>query len=118
MDDDNIVHLKQKIDRNDAADAPILKVIDGFRSECNHKSIYKDGRFVDVTYQIREGETEVECGNCETKLDPMWVLRQLANKESSWNRSRQRYNDEMKRLAERSRTKCDNCGKMTRISRT
>ena len=72
---------------------------------------------VNVTYAIRKGETEVECSNCATKLDPMWVLTQIAHKESHWNRSRERYQEEMQRLNERSRTKCQNCGHITKISR-
>ncbi len=47
----------------------------------------------------------------------MFVLRRLASEETSWKRHREVYIDEMKRLKERSRTKCYHCGKMTEISR-
>ncbi len=36
--------------------------------------------------------------------------------ESQWMRTRAAHQDEMRRLRERSRTKCDHCGKITRIS--
>lgn len=97
-----------------------LKVVDRWEraDRCDHISYWTGRTFADVTYLIREGETEVECGNCNTKLEPMWVLRRLANKEAQWNRTRERYREEMKRLSERSKTKCEACGHMTRISRT
>jgi len=59
---------------------------------------------------------EVTCGQCKQKLNPMWVLKQLVQKESRWFAHFARYQGEMKRLAERSRTKCQHCGEMTRIS--
>jgi ribosomal protein S27E len=72
---------------------------------------------LNTTFRFREGETEVTCGACGTKLDPMFVLKQLATEESRWFNNRDRYQDEMKRIEERSKTECEHCGKMTRISR-
>ena len=57
------------------------------------------------------------CLECGEDVSPFLVLSRLMNKESRWNQSRERYNDEMKRLHERSRTTCEHCGKMTKISR-
>lgn len=59
-----------------------------------------------------------KCLSCGGDVSPMFVLDQLMNQESQWMRTRAAYMDEMKRLAERSKTKCDHCGKMTRISRS
>lgn len=87
-----------------------LKVVDSFDAGCDHR--------MPVTYKIRPGEAEVECGRCGARLDPVWVLTQLANRESRYVYNRERYNDEMRRLAERSKTACEHCGKMTRISRS
>lgn len=96
---------------------PALKVVYG--EKCNHRSfIAADGRLLPVSYLIREGEVEVECGSCRTRLDPMWVLKNLANEESFWSQARARYVEEMKRLGARSATKCQHCGKMTKISRS
>ncbi len=69
-----------------------------------------------VQYLIREGEAEVECGGCGTRLDPMWVLKLLATEDRRYSEARKTYLDEQKRLAERKRTKCESCGHMTRIS--
>lgn len=46
----------------------------------------------------------------------MFVLKMLMQAESRWNQTRESYQEEMKRLRERSRTKCQHCGQMTRIS--
>ncbi len=56
------------------------------------------------------------CQECNEEVSPMFVLNRLLAKESRWMRSHDNYKDEMKRLAERSRTKCQHCGQMTRIS--
>lgn len=56
------------------------------------------------------------CKRCGEQVGAMYVLEQLMNSESRWMQTAATYQDEMKRLAERSRTKCDHCGKMTGIS--
>lgn len=86
------------------------------RDECDHVHLAGEWNRR-VTYLIREGETEVECGGCGTKLDPMFVLALMANAETDWLRTREIYVEEMKRLSERKATKCERCGHMTRISR-
>lgn len=117
-DSDNVRRLPVRHKRPPGADAPILEVVDNFGlgPECDHRWTWRDGSMAHVTYSVRPGHTEVECGECRTKLDPMWVLIQLAGKESEWARRRAAAAEEFKRLRERKRTKCDNCGAMTRIS--
>ena len=61
---------------------------------------------------------EVTCGKCQAKLNPMFVLKQLAHQETRWHESMRRYQGEMKRLDERSSTKCQHCKKLTRISKS
>lgn len=68
-------------------------------------------------YIVDEKLAEVECGRCGAKLNPMWVLSQLAIHDRRYEEGQKRYQEEMKRLSERERTKCESCGKMTRISR-
>lgn len=119
-DDDKVKRLNVRFKKPPEEDAPQLVVVDKFDG-CNHMFFYKSGdgrpgRMQDVQYLVREGETEVECGNCGTKLDPMFVLQRLANKETQWRRNAEQYQDEMKRLHERTKTKCQHCGGMTRIS--
>jgi hypothetical protein len=70
-----------------------------------------------VPYLVDEALAEVECGKCGAKLNPMWVLVRLANEDRRLNESQRRYQEEMARLNERERTKCEHCGQMTRISR-
>jgi ribosomal protein S27E len=82
-------------------DAPFLKVE-------SHKCYH--GPFV-----VNTELAHVACEKCGEKLNPLYVLGRLANQERQWHESFVRYQDEMKRLAERSRTKCQHCGKMTRI---
>jgi hypothetical protein len=60
---------------------------------------------------------EVECGSCGAKLNPMWVLVRLASDDRRWEEAQKRYQDEMGRLAQRERTTCQHCGRLTRISR-
>ncbi len=120
-DDDKVKPIPVKFKKApDSDDPPFLTVVSKWgddKGSCDHRSYYADGRMVPVTYGLREGETEIECGRCHTRLDPMFVLRRLASEETSWKRHREVYIDEMKRLKERSRTKCYHCGKMTEISR-
>jgi len=60
----------------------------------------------------------VECRDCKEKLNPMHALTMLARQETQYHELHERYQDELKRLAERSKTKCEHCQKMTRISKS
>ena len=74
--------------------------------QCRHKLINFD-----------EASDSVECRQCGERLNPMWVIKKMAMKESIAIQNIERYQDEMKRLKDRSRTKCRHCGKMTPISK-
>ena len=67
------------------------------------------------TYKVDERLAEVTCGGCGEKLNPMWVLEQLCREESRWHELHARYQDELKTLRARRRTKCEHCRQMTRI---
>lgn len=67
-------------------------------------------------FQVSEKLDEVTCGRCNAKLNPMWVLSKLMHAESRWHENMARYQGEMKRLSERSKTKCEHCKQMTKIS--
>ena len=69
------------------------------------------------SYIIDEESNIVTCSKCNKTFNPMSVLVSLARKESRWQMNRERYKEEMERLSERSRTKCQHCGEMTRISK-
>lgn len=76
------------------------------KQPCQHKL---------VTYRIREGETEVECGGCGTRLDPMFVLRQMAIQDSIWRQRQETSAKIAREVEQRRRTTCQHCGKMTKI---
>lgn len=59
---------------------------------------------------------QCKCLKCGEAVAPMYVLERLMHTESQWMQTLARYQDEMKRLAERSQTKCRKCGQMTEIS--
>lgn len=73
---------------------------------CSHENFIVDNK-----------KAEVECGQCHEKLNPMWVLTVLTDRDHRYHESHSRYQEEMKRLEDRVRTKCQHCDKMTRISR-
>jgi ribosomal protein S27AE len=105
LDPDNVVRLQTEFKQP----APEGRYLVRAPLACSHFN----GPFL-----VDEKAAEVTCGRCKEKLNPMWVLGQLVQKESRWHEHFERYQDEMKRLAERSRTKCRRCGEMTPISRT
>lgn len=118
-DDDKVTRLPVGFKKPPQDDARMLKIVDRYaaRDVCDHRHVWRGHTSVSVTYLIREGETEVECGNCGTKLEPMWVLSRLAHEETAFDHKRKVAAEEMRRLHERSRTQCQHCGQMTRISR-
>ncbi|WP_342049896.1 MULTISPECIES: hypothetical protein [unclassified Cupriavidus] len=79
--------------------------------------LYKPGCQHDRGFEIDEKLGEVQCLACREKLNPMWVLSQLARIETRWHQQHAQHQQELARLAERSRTKCRHCGEMTPISR-
>ena len=103
MTGDKIVRLRAKVRRDDKG--KMLEETKWNRA-CKHR-----------LFKFDLALNEVECRDCHEKLSPMWVLSELAKQESIWMSSKQSYQDEMKRLSDRSRTRCDHCGKMTQISR-
>jgi hypothetical protein len=75
------------------------------------------GRCIHQQFIVDPEKAEVECATCKEKLSPMWVLSYLCTKDTQMHEAAKRYKDEMQRLADRSKTKCRHCGKMTDISR-
>lgn len=67
-------------------------------------------------FEVDVDEHKCKCLGCGENVSPFLVLRELMRHESQWMRTRLAYIEESKRLKERSRTKCQHCGEMTRIS--
>ena len=109
ISDDNVSKLPVRFKSPLPADRTLVLPYEVQRASCDH--------MFGVQYIIDIAQAEVECSKCHAKLNPMWVLKQLAIQDSRYYEAQQRYKEEMARLSERSRTKCDNCGKLTRISR-
>lgn len=73
--------------------------------KCSHKR-----------FTIDPAHAQVECADCKVKLDPMFALISLSVQENRYHELHERYKDELIRLKEHSRTKCEHCNQMTRIS--
>lgn len=101
MTDDKITPLPVKFKERDAGERMLVVTA---------------GKCLHGLYSIDETLLHVECRKCGERIDPMTVLVEMANHESMWSETGQRFQEEMKRLAERSRTKCERCGHMTGIS--
>jgi hypothetical protein len=89
------------------------------RHDTNHERVLTEVHYTPCYHQrflIDPTLAEVTCADCKEKIDPIHALRQLARKENRYHELHARYHDELRRLAERSRTKCRHCGKMTPIS--
>ena len=106
-DDDNVTKLPVRFKSPAPEGRTLLRPWEVGRSGgCMHS------RFV-----VDDKKLEVECGDCKEKLNPMWVLVHLTIQDKQMHEAAKRYKEEMARLAERERTKCNHCGQMTRISR-
>jgi hypothetical protein len=93
--------------KREAEDGPYLQEVTHL-IKCRH----------DIGFIVDDKLDSVKCTGCGEKLNPMWALKQLSQMETRWHRAHEQYQDEMKRLKDRSRTKCRYCGEMTPISRT
>ena len=60
----NVTPIPIKFKAPPCDDAPMLKVVN-WDGKCNHRYAMRDDRMVHASYQIREGETEVECSLCK-----------------------------------------------------
>ena len=103
-DDQNIIDLP--VQRRD--DSPDLFLVPPPVGGCAH---------IRTGFTVDAKAGKCFCRGCGGEVSPMFVLEQLMKEESRWRRSLEEYKDSMRRLGERSRTKCEHCKKMTRISR-
>ena len=108
-DDDKVKTLPVKFREREPDERTLLNPYDPpFHPNCSHQF---------VQYFVNEAEADVTCGKCGTRLNPMWVLGQLAREDRRYEANQKAAREMQNRLDERSRTKCQHCGKMTRISR-
>ena len=69
-------------------------------------------------FKVDETKEEVTCGECSERLNPIWVLRNLAVKESNLAQRRDGLVQKVKELASRLKYKCGHCGKVNDVSKT
>lgn len=103
MTDDKIKKLDVRFKRPIGAEGKFLTLVPKYEGCLEH------------SYVIDPEADKVTCRKCLKIFNPMAVLTDLARKESGWFLHHQRYTEEMKRLDEKSRTKCEHCKQMTRI---
>ena len=101
-EDDKIINL---FSRNNEDEAMLNIDYSHLAKKCHHK------------YVINPEANTVYCPKCDKELNPVAVLVDLAKKESRYMQHAYTYKNEMMRLEKRSKTKCQHCGKMTRISK-
>lgn len=68
-------------------------------------------------FHIDETLNFVKCGLCGEHLNPIWVIAQLANRESRARRTVSELEHLAKKTEQKLRCKCEHCGNMTRIQR-
>lgn len=104
MDDDKIRPIGVRFAK--PSDEKMFTVIQNDYSGC-----------LEHSYLIDQKAGTITCQKCKKAFDPMWALIDLARKESRWMDQYKRHEEEMKRLDERSKTTCQHCKKLTKISR-
>ena len=102
--DDKVAHLGVKF-KKPPDESKMLSIVPSYEGCRKHK------------YVIDAEADKVTCSRCDKTFNPMSVLVDLAGQESQWMMNAKRYQDEMARLKKRTRTKCQSCGEMTRISK-
>lgn len=105
MSDDNVRYLPIK--RGARTDTgQILQLVQPRFDQCQHTRFKIDSRLEKVT-----------CRDCGESVSPLYALESMSRTESEFRRLIQRYQDEKAKHEQRSRCKCQHCGKMTRISK-
>ena len=108
MSDDGDNVFKLPVTKRPINDAPIRTVLTTGSKKCPHAHV-----------EVDEKLGEVECSDCKAKLNPMWVLGELARKykERLGNYRQLVVQSRIisQRLEQKQRCKCEHCGRLTRI---
>lgn len=102
---DKIIDIPVKFKNKPEGDRLLRNVL--YDRKCDHRA---------GTFLIDTSLEHVTCSLCNEKLNPMWVLEHLALQETKWHHAQALYQEQMARLADRQKTKCQHCGQMTKIS--
>lgn len=68
-------------------------------------------------YIVTHGSYYVECGICGEKLNPFYVIEDLARSESKLRWEFEKLDERVEKTKDKMRCKCQHCGKMTKIER-
>jgi hypothetical protein len=101
-DDDNITQLPVKHRKPVIDPGASLQMVHSY--DCQH------GNFL-----VDEKMGEVECGRCKAKLNPIWVLMQIAIEDRVLRDQWASLKAEIELMKPRLKTRCDHCGKLTKI---
>lgn len=102
---DGIIKLPLK--SKDRTPERLLKVVG--KVKCQHGQ-----------YMVDDKLDHVECGKCGEHLNPMWVLKQIANTETREHRAHMAIKRKLKEVKAKSKWKCGCCGKfndMTQVAK-
>lgn len=67
------------------------------------------------SFQIDEKAAEVTCGHCKEKLNPIWVLMQIATNDRVLRDHWSSMKAELELMKPKTQTKCKHCQKLTPI---
>lgn len=99
--------LKLPVKKVDPPDGRTMLVPVPYVGRCSHWN---------TSFEVDVDAGDCKCLGCGQRVTAIFVLEQLMKQESRWMQTRAAHQDEMKRLKDRQRTKCEKCGHMTRIS--
>lgn len=88
------------------SDSPkALKLVNRISYKCLHKKIAIDPTLAECT-----------CRDCGERLNPIEVLRRMANEESQLMQRIMHLEGLEKKIERKIKTKCQHCGRMTKIN--
>lgn len=74
------------------------------RPQCRHNSIIVD-----------ESLEQVICKICNERLNPFFVIKEMMKNSELWKRQKAEANLAREQAEKKTRTKCQHCGKMTKV---
>ncbi len=103
MSDDNVLDLTDAFANRELPDR-MLKKAKSYPVRCRHSQVVLDQKL-----------DTVECAKCGERLNPVWVLAQLADKETELRRRFSVSKALAEEVQNKTKCACEHCGKMTKI---
>ncbi|EKO3439510.1 hypothetical protein NTE19_003402 [Vibrio fluvialis] len=102
--DDNVLDLSELFANRELPDR-MLKKAQSYPVKCKH-----------AQFMVDQQLDTVECGKCGERLSPVWVLSQLADKETELRRRFSISKALAEEVKDKTKCKCEHCGKITSIA--